>query len=203
MRKTPNYFKFRQWLGWAMKDDPLGNEHFHADDVYMNNLIAGYEIVPTPFILSYGAHMLDDARQYFKRHSYSSKTPVFFCGLDEIEHSDPECFENMTVPDFSTLEKTMLLFQDDFGNAQIFFYAVNASVWQNRPFSNTRFICSPAPSWFGSQFNMVYSKALVHLGDYGWCIWRDILFYHSDDTDFFPYEMNQWIYSDEIKKESE
>jgi len=202
MRTTPNYFKFRQWLGLAMKDDPLGDDHFHADDVYQNNLIDEWEDIPVAFMLSYGAAMLEDARKYFQRKAYSSKTPVFFCGLNDTENYNPNYFEyDDSIPDVSTLEKTVTLCTEGDSSPQIFFYVARSEVWQEglQMYNGCKFICVSAPSWFGTQYNMIYRKKMLDFGDpspygtvQGFMVMHDIVFYHSDATGFFPFEMNKW-----------
>ena len=203
MQETPSYFKFRQWLHLAMKDDPLGDEHFHASDVYQNTLTDKYEIIPAVFMLSNAAAMLDDARKYFQKQAYSSKIPVFFCGLNEIEKYNPNDFEHDdSIPDVSTLEKTTALCTDDVSpHAQVFYYVTRPEVWQEelQRFDYYKFICTSAPSWFGTQYNMIYRKKMLDFSDsslytafQGHVIIHDIVFYHNDATDYYPFEMNKW-----------
>ncbi len=195
MRSTPNYFAFRRWLNGVMKDDPSEENHFHAGEVYENNLLDGFEVIPAALILSYGASMLEDARGYYQKRAYSSKTPVFLCGLDDIENYDPDDFElDDFIPDFSTLQKTANCCPDE-GHTQIFFYVIRPDEWQfllSEP--NYKCIAMSAPSWFGSQFNMIYSKKMWH--DEKSCfVEHDLVFYHKDVLDYFPFEMNKWIFS--------
>ena len=200
MRSTPNYFKFRQWLGWAMKDNPLGDDHFFADDVYQDNLLDEYEIIPVPFILSYGASMLEYARKYFKEHAYSFKIPVFVCKINDLNNYNPNDFQHdNSIPDFSTLEQTVTMCQDERCRAKIDFYVYRSNIWQKQLNDGFSFICTQAPTWFGCQYNMVYSKELFHLEHptvdaafHGFMVLHDIMFYHSDATDFYPFEMNKW-----------
>ncbi len=205
MRSTPNYFKFRQWLGDTMKiTDPLKYDHFHANDVYQDNLLDETEIIPVALVLSCGALMLEDARKYFQKHAYSSKTPVFQCGLNAIENLenyDPYYFEHdNSIPDFFTLGKLVAWFDGKNRNAQIFFHVAQAEeVWDWRLLQGYKFISMRAPAWFSCQYNMVYSKMYTKMhysepepltrGE----IWHDLVFYHSNATDFFPFELNTWI----------
>jgi hypothetical protein len=194
MRSTPNYFKFRQWLGMAMKNDPLGDDHFHADDVYQNNFLKEHEDIPATFILSYGALMLEDARKYFQKHTFSVKTPVFFCGLKDLENYDPNNFEyDYSMPDFSTLEKSAALCTEDVGSPQIFFYVTRSDIWQTGLSDHYKFICVSVPSWFGSQFNMIYRKTMYYTKTLPDCfVLHDITFYHSDSKDYYPFDMSKW-----------
>ena len=196
MRKTPNYFKFRQWLGWAMKDDPRGDDHFHADDVYQSNLLDEHEVFPATFVLSYGASMLEDARQYFRKRAYSSKIATFYCNLSDIENYDPTCFEHdNSIPDFSTLEKMAAWFPDKDWSPTISFYIRPIDELQAifQHFKSLKHICTTAPSWFGLQYNMIYCKWVIHNDEmYGDYIDHQVEFYHSDAAGYYPFEKNKW-----------
>jgi len=200
----PNYFEFSKWLILAMKDDPLGNGHFHADGVFRNNMLdVDYEAYPTTVILSFGMTVLEYAHKFFQKRAFSSKIPVFVCDLNDLENYDPDNFEHDdSIPDFSTLEKTAAWLPEIDRSIQIFYYVIRPGEWQECTHDRHKFICIPAPAWFGSEYKMIYRKKLLNFGDpprdsmfhgcTGFEVFHDITFYHRDAKDCFPFEMNQW-----------
>jgi hypothetical protein len=114
MRSRPNYLRFREWLDWAMEDDPYGDDHFFADEVYQDNFLEEQEDIPGTLILSSAALMLEYAHKYFQKHAYTSKTTVFQYGIydiDGLENYDSRNFERDTsIPNISTRERVMRLY---------------------------------------------------------------------------------------------
>ena len=200
MRTTPNYFKFRQWLHKTICSSYQSNDDIHADDLYQDSAISEYEIIPAGLIFSGSMLILNYARKFYYERSFAQRIPTLYCHLQDIENYDSCFFEyDNSIPDFSTLEKTAAHFpQNTYVN--ISFYATSRELMRNAISQGVdngympRRIHLDAPSWFGAEYNMIYEKILIHSNkSYGCFISHRLEFYHSDETDFFPFEKNQWI----------
>jgi hypothetical protein len=211
MRTTPDYFRFRQWLYWNMKtlDEEIPESYLQADKVYQDSLLEAWEIIPATFVLSYVVSMLEDARQYFQKHAYSIKIPTLQCHLNDIENYNPEDFEcDDSMPDLSTLEKTALWCPEERDwNASILFHVTLVDAMQKNPHSNDKFvkyICTTAPSWFGSQYNMIYYKWIEHSKSCNYYyIDHYVKFYHSDAQSYYPHQKDKWIVPYDCSEHSE